>query len=108
IVERREVGLRETLRYKTQQRGGFGERAGRGHQRRHATFGVYSEVFGVSLRLRTEIDRDRLVGRTGLFERDVRRQRTGAGRIVKPEHLFHPSTTTVIRLIASSAIAPTR
>src|ERR1700730_7219892 len=91
IREGGEFGVRETLCHKAQQRGGFRECAALGHQRGNAPFRVDREVFGAPLALGTEIDENGLVGRTGLFKRDVRRERTRAGSIVKPEHGVRPS-----------------
>jgi hypothetical protein len=84
IRDRREFCLRKTLRHEEQQCGSFGECTAFGHQSRNSPFRVYREVFGASLRLRTEIDRHRLMRCAVLFERDVRRECTGA-RSVVPE-----------------------
>jgi hypothetical protein len=73
IRERREFGRRETLCDEAQQRRGLGERPALGNQRRDTPFRVYREVVRAPLRLRTEIEADRLIRCTGLFERDVRR-----------------------------------
>src|SRR3984893_4530797 len=97
IREGGEFGVRETLCHKAQQRGGFRECAALGHQRGNAPFRVDREVFGAPLALGTEIDENGLVGRTGLFKRDVRRERTGAGSIVKPEHGVRPSIDHTLR-----------
>src|SRR5262249_36955317 len=97
ICERREFGLRVKLRHKAQQCWSFGERAAVGHQSGDTSFRVYREVFGAFLALSTKIDQNRLIGRTRLFKCDVRRQSTGAGSIVKPEHECTPfSSPTVL------------
>src|SRR5262249_42176710 len=61
IGEGRELGVRETLRYKAQQRRSFSQRAIVGHQCRNAPFRVEREVFGTPLALRGEIDQNRLI-----------------------------------------------
>jgi hypothetical protein len=79
IGEGREFGMRETLRHKAQQGGGLGERAAFADQRGNSAFRVYRKVFWAPLGLIAEIDQNRLVGRAGFFERDVRRERTRPG-----------------------------
>jgi len=48
-------------------------------------FRVYREILGASLGLRAEIDRHCLIPCAGLFERDVRPERTGARSVLEPE-----------------------
>ena len=93
IGERREFGGREALRQEDKQGGSLRKRAVFGHQRGNPPFRIHRKVFRASLSLRTEIDLHRLVGRAGLFERDVRRKRTSSGRIVELEHEIVLSTT---------------
>src|SRR2546429_534913 len=80
----------EALRHKAQQRRSFRECAALGHQSGNAPFRVDREVCGAPLALGAKIDQNRLVVRTGLFKRDVRRESTGAGSIVKLVHNVRP------------------
>jgi hypothetical protein len=90
IGERGEFRLGETLRHEAQQRGRFRECTALGDQGGYSPLGIDREVFGAPLALRAEVYQNRLVGRAGLFERDVRRERARAGGVVKRQHDFCP------------------
>jgi hypothetical protein len=71
IVEWREARLRETLGDERQHRRALGQDAPVGHQCRHSTFGIDSQVLGSSLLIRGEVDANRGILSTRLFQRDV-------------------------------------
>ena len=86
IVERSEPRLGIALRNEGEDGWRFGQHAVLGDQRRHATFRIDREVLGLGLLGASEVDPSRLEGGAGLFERDMRRQRAGVGRIIQSEH----------------------
>ena len=74
------------LRNEGEDGGRFGQHAALGNQRRHATFRIDREILGLRLLGASEVDSSRFEGGAGLFERDMRRQCAGVGRIIESEH----------------------
>jgi hypothetical protein len=65
----------------------LGQDAVIGLERRHLAARVnLVQVLGLGLLALREPDELRLVRRAGLFERDVRRHRAGAGGVIKRQH----------------------
>ena len=90
VRQRREFCVGKTLRDEQKQAGRFGQCPAFGHERRNAALRVYSEVFGAPLGLRAEIEPHRLIRRTGFFERDVGRERTGPRSVIELQHRLDP------------------
>ena len=86
IVERSEPRLGIALRNEGEDGWRFGQHAALGNQRRHATFRIDREILGLRLLGASEVDPSRFEGGAGLFERDMRRQGAGVGRIIESEH----------------------
>src|SRR5271156_2777835 len=95
VVQRREAGLRKTLRDKGEDRRRLRQNAARGSQRGHAALGIDREIVRRLLLGLAEIEPLQFVARPRILQRDVRSERASAWRVEEREHEPSPRAKTV-------------
>ena len=81
-----QLGLRKALRNVDENRRRFGQGATVRHQCRHPPLRIDRKILRGCLLAVLEIEALRRIGSAGLFQSDMRSQRTGAGGVIELEH----------------------